>query len=127
MLCAVSCTKVYITKTEKYRGNGNRKLLLTTQKPFREASKDSISRWIRTLLSKSGIDTSKFSGHSTRAAASAAARSSGISVDNMLSHVGWSNEKTFEKFYDKTILHNDKNFQSAILSSTCSLDDMNIQ
>lgn len=123
MLCVVSCLKVYILKTEQYRSIENRKLFLTTQKPYREASKDSISRWIRTVLSKAGIDTSKFSGHSTRAAASAAARSAGLSVDNILAHVGWSNESTFAKFYDKNVFDNEMTFQSAILSVSCSVDD----
>lgn len=88
MLCVVSCLKVYILKTEQFRSIENRKLFLTTQKPHREASKDSISRWIRTLSSKAGIDTSKFSGHSTNAVVSAAKRPVGLSVDNILAHVG---------------------------------------
>lgn len=77
MPCVVSCLNVYILKTKQFRSIENRKLILTTQKPYREASKDNISRWIRTLLSKAGFDTSKFSGHITRAAARAAARSAG--------------------------------------------------
>lgn len=123
MLCVVSCLKTYIAKTEQFRSSENRPLLLTTQKPYRGASKDSISRWIRTLLAKSGIDTSKFSGHSTRAAASAAARSAGISVDNILSHVGWSNEGTFAKFYDKDVFVSDLTFQNAILSSASCVNN----
>lgn len=96
---------------------------MTTQKPFREASKDSISRWIRTLLSKAGIDSSNFSGNSTRAAASAAAGSTGLSVDNILAHVGWLNESTFAKCYDKNVFDNEMPFQSAILSVSCNVDD----
>lgn len=71
---------VYIKKRNNLEVLTVRKLFLTTQKLFREASKDSISRWIRTLLSKAGIDSSNFSGNSTRAAASAAACSVGLSL-----------------------------------------------
>ena len=122
LLCVVSCINVYLSKTETFRSNENRALLLTTQKPYRRASKDTISRWIKTFLSKSGIDTSQFSGHSTRAAASAAARSAGIPVDNILSHVGWSSERTFARFYDKCVSVNSTTFQSAVLCSSRSVD-----
>lgn len=105
---------MYILKTEQFRSIENMKLFLTTQKPYHQASKDSISRWIRTVLSKAGIDTSKFSGHSTRAAASATALSAGLAIDNILTQVGWSNESksTFVKFYDKNVFDNELNFQS---------------
>lgn len=70
---------------------------------------------IRTLLSRAWIDTNKFSGHSTYTAASAAERSAGLSVDNILAHVGWSNERTFAKFYDKHVFDNEMTFQSCIM------------
>lgn len=125
MLCVVSCFKVHIFKTEQFRSIENRKLFLTTQSCiYREASKVNVSRWIRTLISKAGIDTSKFSGHSTRADASAAARPAGLSVDNILAHVGWSNESTFAKFYDRKVFDNEMTFQSAILSVSCNVDDV---
>lgn len=57
-------------KAKQSRSIENRKL-------HREASRDSISRWIiLPLSSKAGIKTSKFSGHS--AAASAVSRYTGL-------------------------------------------------
>lgn len=70
-------------KADQSRSIENRKVLPTTQMPHREASRDSISRWIiLPLSSKAGIKTSKFSGHS--AAASAASCYAGLLVDNIV-------------------------------------------
>ena len=43
---------------------------LSHVKPHGPVRKDTISRWCKSVLSSVGIDTSKFKGHSTRAASS---------------------------------------------------------
>ena len=70
---------------------------------------DTIGRWLRMVLDNSSIDTTVFWGHSTRAAATSAAKYA----------AGWANAKTFSKFYDKPIIP-DKvaNFGHALLKPT---------
>ena len=79
---------------------------------------DTIGRWLRMVLDNSGIDTDVFRAHSTRAAATSAAKCANLSVNTIMNAAGWANAKTFCKFYDKPIIP-DKvaNFGHALLKS----------
>ena len=55
-------------------------------------------------MSKVGIDTSIFSTHSTRSAASSAAKKGRVPIDTILKTGVWRSMKTFGQFYDKEIV-----------------------
>nr|CAI5837709.1 unnamed protein product [Callosobruchus analis] len=71
-LCVASTIEYYLTKTRSYRSSTDR-LLLTHQRPFHSITSQSISRWIKEILQRSGIDTTIFTSHSVRHAATSAA------------------------------------------------------
>ena len=56
------------------------------------------------VLIDSGIDSSRFKPHSTRAASSSAASNASVSLEDILHTAGWSSESTFAKFYNKPIV-----------------------
>ena len=56
---------------------------------------------LKVFLSLSGIDTTIFSAHSLRGAATSTALIQGVSVSEILSMADWSQESTFRKFYYK--------------------------
>ena len=58
---------------------------------------------VKTVLKRSGIDTSEFSCHSTRAASTSCAKAAGLNLQHIMQSAGWSNTSTFAKFYDKHI------------------------
>ena len=99
------------------------KLLITcsTQKPHEGVSKDTVSRWVKKVMIKASIKDC-FSVHSTHAAATSAARLHGVPISTIRQTAGWSNARTFKKFYHKTISCNPakKSFQQAVLESTPS-------
>ena len=64
---------------------GETQLLLCHTKPYGAASKDTISRWIKTVIMKAGVDTSVFKPHSTRSAAMSAAK---VSKDHIMTTAG---------------------------------------
>jgi hypothetical protein len=72
-----------------------------------------IGRWIKTVLSASGIDINKFKAHSTRAATVSKAAKF-ITTDEILDHIGWSQESNFQKYYNKPVC-NDNQFDMAVL------------
>ena len=113
-LCIKTLLSHYIERTKLVRGNENQ-LLLSYVKPHGKVSKDTIARWIRICLAASGIDINIFKAHSVRAASVSAARAY-VPVSQILSKAGWTNEKTFQKFYDKPILKD--NFARKILDAT---------
>ena len=99
--CIVSVLKEYLPRrTEEIRWEGN-KLLLSYQALQKPVSKNTLARWLRQVLNGAGVDTAQFSAHSTRAASTLAALSSGVPVDVVLRAAGWSSESTFTRFYRK--------------------------
>ena len=106
----------YIRRTRTIRGNA-KQLLLSFQKPFNVVSTDTISRWLKTVLKLAGIE--EFSGSSTRAASSSAASKASISVDAILEAAGWSNAKTFQKYYNKP-LQSKTNYGYLLLQASTS-------
>ena len=126
-LCVVRTLQAYLKVTKLLRTQNNMsKLLLTTQKPNKCASKDTIARWLKTILAKSGIDTSEFSAHSIRSTSTSVAKAAGVPIDIIMSKAGWSNESTFGKFYHKHIDDTDVSYSSAVLSSAlCQRKDQN--
>lgn len=117
-LCAANTLRTYLSKTQVLRPSGNGKLFITYKKPHHPASAQTISRWIKSLLSKSGIDTSVFTAHSTRHAATSAASRRGVSLDIIRSTAGWSHQSAvFAQFYNKP-LTNRTAFANTILNLT---------
>lgn len=88
----------YLERTQSFRDQEN-KLFLTYQKPHHAVSASTISRWIKSILKRAGVDTSKFGAHSTRAASSSAAKQAGVPIMDILSTGGWSSERTFPSHY----------------------------
>ena len=102
-ICVVSHLKLYIEKTAALRGQHSQMFISYVQ-PHLPVSKDTISRWIKSVMVEAGIDTTVFKPHSTRAASSSAAVRDDVPIDQILKSAGWSNCNTFKKFYDKVIL-----------------------
>ena len=113
-LCTYTVLKEYISRTRKFRSNtGNNRLLLSYVKPHKQVTSNTISRWIKTVLSRSGIDTKIFGSHSVRSASTSKAKINAVPLESILQKAGWSNVKTFAKFYDKKIIID--NFAEGVL------------
>ena len=102
-LCVVSLVKEYLRRTNDLR-KGETQLLLCHTKPYGAASKDTIGRWIKTVMMKAGIDTSVFKPHPTNSAATSAAKAAKVSMDQIMTTTGWHSSSIFGKYYDKQLL-----------------------
>nr|CAH7744532.1 unnamed protein product [Callosobruchus chinensis]CAH7758162.1 unnamed protein product [Callosobruchus chinensis]CAH7759504.1 unnamed protein product [Callosobruchus chinensis] len=103
-------------KTEQLRNSQTNNLLITFKKPYKNASSQSISRWVKCMLKLCGIDTDIFTAHSTRHAATSAAALKGISIDTIRCSAGWSEKsQVFGRFYNRPIIIN--NFAESILGN----------
>ncbi len=98
-LCIINVLKEYLTRTEKIRIGDF--LLISWRKPHKKVTKDTISRWIKETMTRSGINTETFQAHSTRAASTSAVVKKGASMRCILEAGGWSAESTFTKYYRK--------------------------
>ena len=117
-LCIEKRIHEYLSRTAPLRKN-HTQLFNSFQSPFQPVFKDTIARWVKETLKLAGIDTSKFSAHSCRAASTSAAHKAGLSLPEIMAAAGWSNARTFAQYYCKTI---DKyNFGQHILVSSSTL------
>ena len=107
--------KEYLKRSSLFRGTHS-KLLLSYAKPHKEVSKDTVSRWIKVVLARAGIDTKQFGAHSVRSAVTSKAKINSVPLENILQKAGWSNVRTFAKFYDRQIITDDK-FVRAVFKS----------
>ncbi|XP_043484810.1 uncharacterized protein LOC122512807 [Leptopilina heterotoma] len=102
-LCVASILQMYIKKTKDLRGS-NKNLFITCRKPFKPATTQTLARWIRSTLEKSGVDVSIFKSHSTRHASTSAANLRGIDLETIRKTAGWSeNSSVFATFYKRPI------------------------
>ena len=114
-ICLLHHLSVYLSRTATLRGD-HKDLFISSQKPFKPVSKDTISRWIRGTLSQAGVDTTVFGAHSTRSASTTAASAAGAPVDLIMSVAGWSSERTFANHYKRPISINE-NFSDYVLQT----------
>lgn len=117
-LCVASTLIQYLEITKPLRTDKvNQELLLTYKKPIHPASTQTISRWIKTVLKKSGIDTDIFKSHSTRHASTSAAARTGVNINTIRKAAGWTEKsRVFNKFYNRTVTEA-PNFAANILLS----------
>lgn len=112
-LCVVQTIQQYVDKTADIRGD-YKQLLISFTKPHKSVSKETIGRWIRIMLKRSNIDIMTYGAHST-CAASTSAVFKNMCVNEILKSAGWTNERTFAKFYNLEI--NDVNFGNSVIDS----------
>ena len=86
-------------------------LLLSLIEPHKAISTSTVSRWIIEVLGLVGINTETLTAHSTRSASSSKAKILGVPTKKIPRRGHWSKAITFEKFYNKEILIDDKQFQ----------------
>lgn len=102
-ICPASTLLKYIEITRPIRNNEDF-LFISFAKPYKKATKQTISRWVKEVLTLSGIDTTIYKSHSTRHSATSAAHRAGLSLETICRTAGWSqNTSTFAKFYDRPL------------------------
>jgi hypothetical protein len=112
-ICIVNTIIQYLERTKSLRQEET-KLLISTQKPHKGVSSQTISRWVKLTLFKAGV-AKHYGAHSTRAASTSAARLRGVPISSIIKTAGWTNANTFQKFYDKTIISSKHvSFQTSI-------------
>ena len=83
-LCVIRCLKQYLLITNPLKNEKSTRLLISLINPHNAVSVDIFSRWLEEFLRLSGIDTSIFIGHSTRAASAFKAKQVVLSLPEIL-------------------------------------------
>ena len=67
-VCVVTTLKEYLVRTKALRVSSQSQLLISYVKLYKPVSRDTVTRWVRCTMALAGIDVTKYSAHSTRAA-----------------------------------------------------------
>ena len=86
-LCPVTTLITYLE--HRLPASGDPALFITTVKPHKKASKDSISRWIKLTMSEAGINYGLFASHSCRSASTSKATEANIDLQTILKSANW--------------------------------------
>ena len=103
-LCVVTHIERYLHITEKTRST--RKLIISTVPPHGSVATSTVSRWVRETLKEAGINTTTFTSHSTRSSSTSTAKVRGLSIEEIRTAAGWTNDSIFAKYYDKAVINN---------------------
>ena len=114
-LCVFTHMKQYLKQTKPLRGSETG-LFITLVKPFKHVSRDTISRWIRSVMKDAGVDVTIFKPHSTRAASTSKAKAVAVPIEEILKTAGWSSSRCFDRFYNKPVQAKNT-FSEAVLSA----------
>jgi len=109
------CLDAFIVITETVWNTQNTRLFLSYTKPYHPVSKSTLSRWVKHVMEKSGIDIKTFRPHSTRSASTSGALRSGVPLDIIMKVAGWSTKYIFATFYNKDV-QKDTEYGSSVLS-----------
>lgn len=113
-ICPATTLVDYMSATKDLRPSSINHLLITVKRPHKNATAQSISRWIKQTLCDSGVDTAVYGAHSTRHAATSTARAAGLSVDLIRKTAGWTpSSQAFAKFYNRPIVQ-ESNFAESV-------------
>ncbi|XP_011858818.1 PREDICTED: uncharacterized protein LOC105556344 [Vollenhovia emeryi] len=114
-ICVASALETYIERTRNLRGKCSR-LFISLKKPHKKVSTQTLSRWVKSTLTRRGIDTETFSAYSTRHASTSAAKRSGVNIDTIKKTAGWTKaSETFTKVYNLRVMEEKGTFARAIL------------
>ena len=100
-LCVVRCLKFYLEKTQFVRSYS--KLILSYVKPHKPISRDTLARWTIKVMDMAGLDVAKYRSHSTRGAATSAAKRLGVPLNLIMRQASWKTASSFARFYDKKL------------------------
>ena len=101
-ICPVEILNQYIKQTVSLRTENSKKLFIS--KKGKDASGDTIRRWIKELFPKLDIDVNKFRPHSTRATASSTLLLNGKKIGDVIRLGNWSSANVFKEYYLRSVV-----------------------
>lgn len=81
-----------------------RRAFSTFVKCYPSIHSSTISRWLKGMLMKSGVDTDTFKGHSIRFVSTSKAGLRSASTEQILKQECWYNISAWPRFYNKSIV-----------------------
>ena len=81
-------------------------LFISTTKPFKPVSTDTIARWIKNVMKEANIDAGLFTANTCRSAPTSKAKLAGLNIKTILNSANWTKDNIFKRYYLKEIQEN---------------------
>ena len=114
--CANALIKLYLDKTAAPRHDVKSMFFISYAPPHKAVSSRTLARWVSDILHKAGIHTKTFKSYSLSSVSTSNAFSGGLFLTEIVKTAGWTNVKTFAKFYNKAVI--DNNFGNFLLTNS---------
>jgi hypothetical protein len=85
-----------------YKYVDSSKLIISYVKTHKDVSRDTVARWIKTVLDRSGIDTKMYGAHSVRGASTSRAKLKAVPVQRYLKKQDGQTNEHFPSFMIRT-------------------------
>lgn len=113
-ICVCTALRAYIEMTKCLRKTDY--LFICSKSPYTKASTQTISHWLKSVLSKCGIDIN-FKAHSYRHSSTSKANAVGVPIDSIFKSAGWSaTSRIFARYY-RLPIQDDSMYAQKILES----------
>lgn len=117
-LCVVETVLDYIIRTKDIRDPvEGHYLILSYDRPHKSVGVTTLGRYMSTVLELAGIDTEKFSLHSSRGATTSKAEQLGASAVQLMKHAHWKSIVSFAKHYRKDIQQDENPIPKMLLDN----------
>ena len=80
-------------------GNPKPKKLFVSWSTKKPVTKQTLARWLKSVLGLAGIDTNQFSAHSYRGAGLSSAHAKGAPIEKIVAFGDWKSAETFHSHY----------------------------
>lgn len=90
--------KKYLERTRDIRHNENQLFISWSSK--KAVTRQTLARWLKSVLHLAGIDTTRFSAHSYRGAGLSKAYQKGATIEQVVAAGNWSSPHIFKTYYN---------------------------
>ena len=118
LVCPVRALKWYIDKTKHLRTS--EALFILPRAPYSPASKDTISRWIVSLIAKHAKPGESIRAHDVRAHASSTAWFRGVPLLDIMKAAAWKTPSSFVSTYLTNVISAEGVFATSVLRGSSS-------
>ncbi len=124
-LCVHATLQHYLDRTRELRDKDQDKLFIITTGEHTPATVSTISRWVRNMMEKGGIDISVYKTHSTRKASTSKAAEVFVPLSTIIKAAGWTTGNTFAQYYKFPVVDH-TTFGHAVLGQGPALQQENL-
>lgn len=119
LVCPVRALRYYLSRTKTLQNS--QRLFISSVAPHAPVSKDTISRWIKSLISLHSQPSERVRAHDVQAHATSKTWFAGIPLEDIIKAAGWKMPSSFVSHYLTDTVSAEGAFAKAVLTRRTSV------